>query len=500
MPLRVVHLAKQGHRRALRLRCYVLVCLLAAGCRVPPAQFPSAQAFGTVEYRSLALAQQVVTDSSLEVARDPVHCSWEILYGAGDRFWCSAQGELGKRFLLPLAGTPDELPAPGPPAPLLGAHPGTGPEGRPLQPATVQLYREGNAALAALEQMIATAQHRIDVLMFEWEGDAVGNALAAQLAAKAGPNLRVRILVDGGGNLIFGRPRKATASEINQAVYALSQQPYVEVLRTRNPFGRFDHRKLVLVDGRIAWSGGRNFVRRVFYDQHDLSFTFSGPLAAELAGEFEDFWTKQGGRPATPGGPAQLVEEDGVRQAQHHAAAPPPPPNAWAVLVHTKPTDHQLQRVLYQAVDGARHYIYLENVYLCDSLLVYKLAQARRRGVDVRVVLTVTSTNCVINASNRVTANRLHKAGVRVYCYPGMTHVKAATIDDCWAYVGTANFDPLSLRRNYEVGLVACSGTLIQELNDLVLLRDCCPDWEVRAPLSVSPCDYACELLSCLYL
>jgi cardiolipin synthase len=304
----------------------------------------------------------------------------------------------------------------------------------------------------------------------------------------------VRVLVDGGGNLLFGRRHGTQAFEVNRALSVLAQQPYVEVLRTHNAFAQFDHRKLLLVDGRVAWTGGRNFVYRSFAEQHDLSFVLAGPLAHRLADRFDRYWHEQGGATVEAGQP----EEDGGQPAT--AVTMLPPPNAWARLLRTEPGAHELEQVLYQAVDQARQHIYLENVYFFDSRLLSKLAQARRRGADVRVVLTIASTNPVINRANRVVANRLRRDGVRIYLYPGMTHVKAGAIDGCWAYLGTGNFDALSLRHNRETGIAIRNGEVIEELEERLLLADCRGEWEMTEPFPASLADDACALLAGLCL
>jgi cardiolipin synthase len=255
------------------------------------------------------------------------------------------------------------------------------------------------------------------------------------------------------------------------------------------------------VDGQIAWTGGRNFTRSGFFKHHDLSFTLTGPLVAELEQRFDDYWKTQGGaldHPAKwrlaaspPGGhcPGGIWMEEGG-----------PPPNAFGRLVYTEPGDYQLARALYRAVDQARHHIFVENVYFCDSRLVYKLARARRRGVDVRVVLTFTSTDERINGANRVVANRLLRAGVRVYVYPIMTHVKAAAVDGGWAYLGTGNFDPLSLRHNHELGLTVSAGPFLTEIEERVFRADFRPEWELTRPVPVTCGDYLKELLASLAL
>ncbi len=352
-----------------------------------------------------------------------------------------------------------------------------------LRPADVHLQVDGQDALAALHHVIDHAESRIDVLMYLWDSDALGQEVADSLAARAGPNRRVRVLVDGGGNLIHGLPDEASAAEVNRVVCWLSHQPYVEVLRTRNAVARFDHRKLVLADGRLAWSGGRNFTGPSFFEYHDLSYTVSGPLAGEMADAFEEFWHEQGGQPA-PSLPAPIT----------------PGSDAVARLVRTRPMQRQLAEVLYTAVDQARHHVYVENPYFSDPRLLIGLTQARQRGADVRVVLTTHGDCAAINCSNKVTANRLLRAGVRVYMYPSLTHVKAMAVDGRWAYFGTANFDALSLRHNRELGLAVAAGPVITDLEEELFLPDFRPEWEVTQPLPVTATEYLCEALASLIL
>jgi cardiolipin synthase len=343
---------------------------------------------------------------------------------------------------------------------------------------------EGDEALAGLEQVIAAASCRIDVLMYMWDQKPLGAQIARRLAARAGPGLRVRVLVDGGGNLTFGQPDDAPAAEVNRVVCWLAAQPYVELIRTRNPFGHFDHRKLVVADGRLAWTGGRNFTENSFFTRHDVSFTVAGPLATDMACRFEAFWHRQGGSPA-----------DGLP-----AAAPPAPVNGWGHVVATEPGAHGLEDALYEAVDQARQYVYLENPYLSDSALVYKLALARRRGADVRVILSVETDTPSTNAAMRVTADRLLRSGVRVYLWPGQLHAKAATADGCWLYLGSGNFDPLSLRCNHELGVIFRDGPVIAEAEQRLFRTDFQTARELTEPLPVCCTDYLYELLASLVL
>jgi cardiolipin synthase len=359
-----------------------------------------------------------------------------------------------------------------------------------LHAGAIHLDIDGAQALATLSHLIDQATCRIDVLMFQWENDPIGSAIAERLVARAGPQLHVRILVDGGGNLIFGCPERQGDHDVNRVVHQLAGHPHVELRRIHNPFGRFDHRKLVVIDGRLAWAGGRNFTRCSFFVQHDLSFTVAGPLAADLARCFETAWQQQGGHPTEP-----LPEVTSLPDVDGPANA-----NALGRLVGTGPLECGIEQAVYTAVRGARHHVYVENFTFSDSRLLVELARARRRGADVRVVLTLDTPTPALNHANRVIANRLVRAGVRVYVYPIMTHVKAAAVDGCWAYLGSGNFDPLSLRRNYELGLILQAGPILANIEQCLFQADFRPEWELHAPLPVKPGDYFWEAFSALCL
>jgi phosphatidylserine/phosphatidylglycerophosphate/cardiolipin synthase-like enzyme len=208
-------------------------------------------------------------------------------------------------------------------------------------------------------------------------------------------------------------------------------------------------------------------------------------MVVELETWFEGFWRDQGGDPCPQGPDPQVTS---------------PAPNATGRLLQTGPFDHQIQRELYRAVDSARHHVYVENFTLSDSRLLCRLAQARRRGVDVRVVLTVSACPNVINRTNRVTVNRMLRAGIRVYVYPNMTHVKAATVDGCWAYLGTGNFDPLSMRHNRELGVALGGQGIVAEVETRLFRPVLCSDCERTAPFTLGCADYWWELVSSICL
>ncbi len=465
-----------------RLRAGLLGLL--AGCQAVPGHIATCRRPDTQIPRAALAAGQIAADTAGQAARRPLRSLGVVVIEPAMAAREAATGLLRKRLAQNLAHPPGPVPA---------CRPALDPDaleaelrkvaGDELQPACIHLILDGHEALAALRQAIDAATCQIDVLMYLWDNDPLGWEVARLLAARAGPTLRVRALVDGGGNLLQGEPRGATAGQANAVVCWLAHQPYVQVIRTRNPFCRFDHRKLVLIDGRLAWSGGRNFTWGAFFEAHDVTYTLTGPLTAEIAARYERFWREQGGPPGPPPPPP----------------LPVPEPNTLARLVRTRPYEANLARTVYAAVDRACHHIHVENPYFSDNQLFIKLARARRRGVDVRVVLTLDSGSKVLDIANRATVNRLLRAGIRVYLYPGQTHVKALAVDGVWAYLGTGNFDPLSLRHNRELGVAVSHGPLVGELEARLFLADFRPEWEVHEPLPLAGYEYAVEALAGLF-
>jgi cardiolipin synthase len=462
---------------------------LAAGCQTPPAEPGGCTPKSSTSNPYGLLTRQVLADTAEEVTHHPVRAGRIVV--ADEVGWLASisRGILGKRLAMRLHG-----------APCLPPHDRGSLDPHlvqtNLQPAGVQLYRDGGAALAVLEQMIDSASCRIDVLMYLWENDPVGWEIAHRLAAWAAPGRRVRILIDGGANLTFVPPslsdtsagssssQRVPAGAVNAVVCWLARQPGIELVRIRNPLGHFDHRKLVLIDGQAAWAGGRNFSHAAFFVRHDVTFTLLGPLVSQLQEGFESYWRDQGGKPAC-------------------APTPTPPlvaANAAGRLVQNTPTEHSLRHALYHAIDHARYTVWMENPYFSDNGVICKLAQARRRGVDARVVLTIETDSPSINHANRVSANRLLAAGVRVYLYPGRIHTKSAVVDGCWAYLGSGNFDLLSLRRNHELGVVFAPGPVVEELETTLFQPDFNPDWDLHDPLPLTCEDYYYEMLAALLL
>jgi cardiolipin synthase len=151
-------------------------------------------------------------------------------------------------------------------------------------------------------------------------------------------------------------------------------------------------------------------------------------------------------------------------------------------MLVTKPWNSEIFRTQLAAIRTAERYIYIQNPYFSDDRILIALIEARRRGVDVRVILPFRGDSKVMDGSNVVVANTLFENGVRVFIYPGFSHVKAAIFDG-WACLGSANFDKMSLRVNEEMNLATSHPPTVATLMARVFDVDFSESVEMTEPL-----------------
>ncbi|MFO0958028.1 MAG: phosphatidylserine/phosphatidylglycerophosphate/cardiolipin synthase family protein [Isosphaeraceae bacterium] len=357
---------------------------------------------------------------------------------------------------------PDSIPV-APPAPSFAE------VGGPPTVARITTLIDGSEGFDALFRTIASASSRIDLMIFGWDDDETGRAVASALIERARAGVSVRLLVDRGG-FVLGQGNAEAVRGSRSFLHALRAEPRILVIEAPNSLARFDHRKALIVDDQIAWSGGMILVdgERNFW--HDLAFLVEGPIVAQYANLFEERWTDLGGE-SSPRFPT--------------AYDPRIDYNSVVRMVRTDDNHRCLKDSLYGAIDAARSRIILENPYFSDPILVDKLLAARARGVDVRAVVTVEGNMPGQNVLSARSANRLLAGGVSVYLYPGMTHVKAMTVDGIWSYIGTGNFDELSLRNNREVGLTVQGDGFASILEARLFLPDQARSRPMRQPLAM---------------
>ena len=385
------------------------------------------------------------------------------------------------------ATLPPPLPVAPRPVPAVEARPPMDPgrwEGRldhldlpPRSYARIEPLIDGEAFFTRLVQSIQDARTEVTIRLFIFDNDDYAIRLA-DLLKRRSREVRVRVLIDALGTLGAGEaapPGAASHPAFDISRY-LRDDSKIEVRETPNAWLVSDHTKTLIVDGRIAFLGGMNIGHEYRHEWHDMMVELEGPLVATLQKDFEVAWAYAG-----PWGDLAYLAAVGS------SAAPTGPPAPGMVQVrplYTRTLDTQVLRAQVEAMRRAKSRVWVEQPYLSDDGLVRELVEARSRGVDVRVVLPSSGDSRLMNSANRLAARTLVQGGVRVYVYPGMTHVKAALYDG-WACLGSANFDKLSLRVNRETNVATADPAFVDRLERELFEADFARSHEITAAPSV---------------
>ncbi len=352
---------------------------------------------------------------------------------------------------------------------------------------TIEFLVDGEEYFSRMMQAIDDADESIDMRTYIFDNDDYAISVANHLKRRA-EDVRVRVLIDNLGTIQALQTDPETMPRdhrppLSIAMY-LEHGSSVRVRSTSNPWFTGDHTKTTIIDRKIAFVGGMNIGREYRYDWHDLMFEVRGPVVDQLQYDSDKAWAKAG----IFGDLANfLAFIKGKGEDAEDLGYP-------VRVLQTRNFDSDIHKAQIAAIQNARSYILIENAYFADDRIMYELAKARRRGVDVRVILPSSGNHGPLNASNQVAINQMLEHGIRVYRYPGMSHVKAAIFDG-WVCVGSANFDKMSLKINRELNLATSDQTVANELLERVFIPDLMISEEIIEPVEVTMTARLAEIL-----
>lgn len=332
----------------------------------------------------------------------------------------------------------------------------------------VRLLENGEQYFPAVFEAIAAAEREVVIETFILFEDEVGRALHRELVRAARRGVQVDLMVDGFGSADLSPGFVAGLAAAGVRVRTFD--PSVRVLGVRLNVLRRMHRKLVVVDGRVAFVGGINFSADHLADfgpqaKQDYAVRVEGPVVRDI-----HRFTRAALR--SPAG-VVLPAAEPDRPARGTGGAE-------ARFVHRDNLKHRsdIERFYRLAIRGARHQVLIANAYFFPGhRLLRDLRRAARRGVDVRLILQGEPDVPLARTAASLLYESLQRAGVRIFEYcERPLHGKVAVVDDEWATVGSSNLDPLSLSLNLEANLVLRDPRFARELRhhlDGLMARAC---------------------------
>ena len=331
----------------------------------------------------------------------------------------------------------------------------------------VALLENGEAYFPRVFEVMRQAKSEILLETFIVFEDKVGNELQQVLIDAAKRGVRVIASLDGFGCGELSTAFLAALSEAGVRIQIFDPAPKRFGIRT-NWFRRL-HRKIVVVDGTIAFIGGINFSADHLADfgpeaKQDYSVEVQGPAVADI----HHFALLQSGRPAR-------AKYWWQRRRQRRQELAFTDHDGQVRLVYRDNGEHttDIEEVYRQVLRSAQRRVVIANAYFFPGYrLLREIRNAARRGVDVRLILQGQPDMMVAKLAARMTYDYLLKSGVQIYEYcERPLHGKVALVDEDWSTVGSSNLDPLSLSMNLEANVLirdrAFNRILSERLEDL---------------------------------
>jgi cardiolipin synthase len=323
----------------------------------------------------------------------------------------------------------------------------------------VEIFENGAFFDALLEDILA-AKRTVHFETYLWKEGRLGQRMADAFSKQARARVKVRLVLDAVGCKKMGEAARSQMREAGcqLAIYHPRTLKNIGVLAER------DHRKLAILDGRTAWVGGHCIVDEWLGDAQDrdhvrdLSVRMRGPVVQAVQSVFSENWVEVTGRLFV--GTDAFPPPEPAGEVEAHVASMKPEGSAPAVKI-----------LHHTVICCAARRLWIQNPYFIPELdAVEALAQAVKRGVDVRVMVPSADASdmpIVQHAAHR-NFQQILDAGVRIFEYQKtLLHQKVMTVDGVWCSVGSSNFDDRSFETNDEITVGFHDRALAKRLEEI---------------------------------
>jgi cardiolipin synthase A/B len=309
------------------------------------------------------------------------------------------------------------------------------------------ILRDGEQTFAAMLAAIAGATQSVCLETYILVDDHTGTRFGQALVERAKAGVEVSVLYDAWGSslsieyIVWLTEAGVRTMAFHPVELSSTLDKTVARLTLRN------HRKLLIVDGVVAFTGGLNISNDYASPAdggqgwRDTHLRIVGPAVFDLHALFVDTWRKAGGPPLRRGRPPLPARKD---------------PTIEVAASHLRRGRKTVRNAYGAAIRDARSHIFITNAYFLPTVrLLQALRHAAQRGVDVRVMVAGTTDVTTVLLAARSIYGLLLTSGVRLFEWEGrVLHAKTATIDGSWSTIGSSNLDKQSLRFNLEVNVI----------------------------------------------
>jgi cardiolipin synthase len=314
------------------------------------------------------------------------------------------------------------------------------------------LLQDAEGIFPRMLEAIRDATLSINLEVYIFEDDSVGQRFAEALAERARAGVEVRLLVDGWGSDLGRLEEKLERAGAHVRIYKPLRIYSIDRVGNRT------HRRILTVDGRIGFCGGVGLDDR-WLTWRETMIEVEGPATAQLQHVFAQDWMYTTG---------EVLNGD----RQFPRIAPAGDALAQVIAAARADSNSTSKLLLYMAIQASRRSIWIENAYFVPDWQIREgLTAAARRGVDVRIIVPGEHMDAPnVRAAARYHYGELLDAGVAIYEYlPTMMHNKVMVVDGIWSTVGSINFVNRSMKKNAEVNIAVYDRAFATQVENMVL-------------------------------
>ncbi len=323
-----------------------------------------------------------------------------------------------------------------------------------------EYFKVGEDYYKRLLEELKKAKRYIFLEYFIVEAGIMWDSILEILKAKAGEGIEVRMMYDDLGCIMI-LPNNYYKTLESYGVKSCTFNKFVPIIRSK--FNNRDHRKMVIIDGHVAFTGGINLADEYINEKvkfghwKDNGIMLHGEAVWNMAIMYMTLWDfVRGEKYSYSTYRPRLADLENTKS------------DGFVVPYCDNPWDHEAtgETIYMNLINKAESYIYITTPYLIiDNEMVTALCIAAKNGVDVRIIVPGVADKKMINEVTKAYYNQLLECGVKIYEYtPGFIHAKTFIVDDVYATVGTVNLDYRSLYLHFENGVWLYQASVIKDI------------------------------------